>query len=236
MKLYSALKHVDAVYNPAASEGGARTESLEELVERAPATFKHRGRAVSEEDVIYLTKEASRKIGKVKVLSGSDEEGNRVPGLMTVLIVPDLPDPKPVPTPEILQIVETYLKERTSNIGKLKVAGPIYYQVNVSAELVTTDLEAVSEIENQVKRKIEDFLHPLKGGKKGEGWDFGQIPSTSDFYSLLSDLNGVSYIKDLDITFKTEDGTPENLPGPAGRCTLPESILPCSLNRTGYFQ
>lgn len=228
MKLYSALKHVDAVYNPAASEGGARTESLEELVERAPVTFKHRCRAVSEEDVIYLTKEASRKIGKVKVLSGSDEEGNRVPGLMTVLIVPDLPDPKPVSTPEILQIVEAHLKERTSNIGKLKVAGPIYYQVNVSAELVTTDLEAVSEMENQVKRKIEDFLHPLKGGKKGEGWDFGHIPSTSDFYSLLSNLSGVSYIKDLDITFKTEDGTPKNPPGPSGRCTLPESTLPCN--------
>lgn len=214
MKLYSALKHVDAVYNPAASEGGARTESLEELIERAPATFKHRGRAVSVEDVIYLTKEASRKIGKVKVLSGSDEEGNGVQGLITVVIVPDLPDPKPTPTTEILQMVEAHLKEKTPNIGKLKVAGPVYYEVNVRAELVTTDLEALSEIENQVKRKVEEFLHPLKGGKEGEGWDFGQIPSTSDLYSMLSDISGVSYIKDLDI--------------PPGLRTLPESTLPCN--------
>lgn len=228
IKLYSALKHVDAVYNPAASEGGTRTESLEELVERAPATFKHRDRAVSMEDVIYLTKEASRKIGKVKVLSGSDEEGNRMPGLMTVVIVPDLPDPKPAPTTEILQIVETYLKERTPNIGKLKVTGPVYYKVNVSAELVTTELEAISEIETRVKRRVEEFLHPLTGGTEGNGWDFGQLPSTSDFYSLLSDLSGVSYIKELDITLKAEDGIPEKLPGPSGRRTLPESTLPCS--------
>lgn len=228
MKLYSALKHVDSVYNPADSEGGTRTESLEELVERAPATFKHRNRAVSVEDIINLTKEASQKIGKVKVLSGSDEEGNRVPGLMTVVIVPDLPNPKPAPTTEILQIVESSLKEKAPNIGKLKVAGPVYYQVNVKAELITTDLEAVSEIENQVKRKIEEFLHPLKGGKKGEGWDFGHIPSTSDFYSLLSGLSGVSCVKDPEITFKTENETPEKLPGPSGRCTLSESILPCS--------
>ncbi|HWQ44955.1 MAG TPA: putative baseplate assembly protein [Methanosarcina barkeri] len=219
MKLYSTLKHVDAVYNPVASEGGARTESLEELVERAPATFKHRGRAVSAEDVICLTKEASQKIGKVKVLSGSDEKGDRVPGLMTVVIVPDLPDPKPAPTTEILQIVETYLKERTPNIGKLKVAGPIYYQVNVIAELVTTDLEAVSEIETQVKRKIEEFLHPLTGGTEGKGWDFGQIPSTSDFYSLLSDLNEISYVRKIDF-IKAENETPEKQPRP--------SALPCS--------
>ena len=198
-----------------------RTESLEELVERAPATFKHRGRAVSREDIIHLTKEASQKVAKVKVLSGSDEEGNSVPGLMTVVIVPDLPDPKPAPTAEILQIVEAYLKERTPNIGKLKVAGPIYYQVNVKAELVTTDLEAVSEIENQVKRKIEEFLHPLTGGTEGKGWDFGQIPSTSDFYSLLSDISGVSYVKDLDITFKAENEIPEKSPEPCRRHTLP---------------
>ena len=212
-KLYSSLKHVNAVYNPAASEGGARTESLEELVARAPATFKHRGRAVNREDIICFTKEASQKVAKVKVLSGSDKEGNRVPGLMTVVIVPDLPEPKPAPTAEILQIVEAHLKEKTPNIGKLKVAGPVYYEVNVRAELVTTDLEALSEIENRVKSKVEEFLHPLKGGKKGEGWDFGQIPSTSDFYSFLSDLSGVSYIKELDI--------------PSHR-TLPESTLPCS--------
>lgn len=220
-KLYSALKHVDAVYNPATSEGGTRTESLEELVARAPATFKHRDRAVSREDIIQLTKEASQKVAKVKVLSGSDEEGNSVPGLITVVIVPNLPDPKPVPTAEILQIVEAYLKERAPNIGKLKVAGPVYYQVNLRAELVTTKLEAVSEIETQVKRRVEEFLHPLTGGTKGKGWDFGQIPSTSDFYPLLSDINGVSYVKEPDISFKTENGISEKPPEPFGRLTLP---------------
>jgi len=220
-KLYSALKHVDAVYNPIASEGGTRTESLEELITRAPATFKHRWRAVCREDIIRLTKEASQKVAKVKVLSGSDEEGNRVSGLITVVIVPDLQDPKPVPTSEILQIVEAYLKERTPNIGKLKVAGPVYCQVNVRAELVTSNLEAVSEIETRVKRRIEEFLHPLTGGTKGKGWDFGQKPMASDFYSFLSDISGISYVKDLDITPKADNETPEKPPEPS-------STLPCS--------
>jgi hypothetical protein len=228
MKFYSALKHVDAVYNPAASEGGARTESLEELLTRAPATFKHRGRAVNSEDIIQLTKEVSQKIAKVTVLSGSDEEGNRVPGQITVVIAPHLHDQKPVPNAEILQIVETYLKERTPNIVKLKVAGPVYCQVNVRAELVTTNLEAVSEIETRVKKSVEEFLHPLTGGTRGKGWDFGQIPSPSDFYPLLSDISGVSYVKDLDITFKAENETPEKPPEPSGCCTLPKSTLPCN--------
>ena len=227
-KLYSALKHVDAVYNVVASEGGARTESLEELVARAPAKFKHRGRAVSEEDIIQLTKEASQKVAKVKVLSGSDEKGKRVPGQITVVIVPDLQDPKPVPTAEILQIVEAYLEKRTPNIGKLKVVGPIYCPVNVRAELFTKNLESVNEIETRVKRRIEEFLHPLTGGTKGKGWDFGQKPSKSDFYSLLSDISGVIYVKDIDIYFEAENGTPEKPPEPSGCRKLSIPTLPCS--------
>ncbi|MDD3246391.1 MAG: putative baseplate assembly protein [Methanosarcina sp.] len=224
-KLYSALKYVDAVYNPVASEGGARTESLEELIVRVPATFKHRWRAVSEEDVLYLTREAFKKVAKVKVLSGLDEEGSSVPGLMTVIIVPDFPDPEPVPAGELVQIVEAYLKERAPNVGKLKVTGPFYCPVNIKVSLVTTDLEAVNEVENRVKSGLEEFLHPLKGGKKGKGWDFGQLPSASDFYSLLSDLNGVSYVKEIDVAYKAENGILEKTPEASG---LPESTLPCS--------
>jgi hypothetical protein len=227
-KLYSALKNVDSVFNPVLSEGGVRVENLAELVKRAPATFKHRGRAVSREDIICLTKEASGIIAKVNVLSGLDEEGNSILGLITIVIVPDLPGPKPTPTAEILQIVETHLKEITPNIGKLKVTGPVYYQVNIRAQLVTTNLEAVSEIETQVKRKIEGFLHPLTGGTKGKGWDFGQIPSKSDFYSLFSDFSGISYIKTLDVTFKTEDRLSEKGFRHSRSRPLPESTLPCS--------
>ncbi|MDQ1255024.1 MAG: putative baseplate assembly protein [Euryarchaeota archaeon] len=227
-KLYSDLKNVDAVYNVVASEGGERTESLEELITRAPATFKHRGRAVSEEDIIQLTKEASQKVAKVKVLSGSDGDGKRVPGRITVIIVPDLQEPKPVPSAEILQIVEADLEKRTPNIGKLKVVGPIYCPVNVRAELSTKNLEAISEIETRVKRRVEEFLHPLTGGKKGEGWDFGQKPSKSDFYSLLSDVSEVSYVKDLDINFEAENGAPEKPPEPPGCRKLTIPTLPCN--------
>jgi hypothetical protein len=227
-KLYSTLKHVDAVYNPAASEGGTRTESLEELVARAPAIFKHRGRAVSEEDIIQLTKEASQKVAKVKVLSGSDEEGKRVPGQITVVIVPDIQDPKPIPTAEILQIVDTYLNKRTPIIGTLKVVGPIYYQVNVRAKLCTKNLEAICETETKVKKSIEEFLHPLTGGSKGKGWDFEQKPSKSDFYSFLSNISEVIYVKDIDINFEAENGTPEKPPELSGCLKLTRPTLPCS--------
>ena len=227
-KLYSALKYVDEVYNPVASEGGSGTESMEKLVERATVKFKHRDRAVSREDIICLTRKASEKVAKVNVFSGLDEGGNSVSGLMTIVIVPDFPDPRPAPTVELMQIIETYLKERAPNVGKLKVIGPLYYQVNIRISLITTDLETLNEVESRVKTKIEEFLHPLKGGKKGNGWDFGQIPSTSDFYFLLSDLNGECYVKEIELTFKTEEGTSEKQAGTSGPYSIPGLALPCN--------
>ena len=208
-QLYSALKYVEDVYNPVASDGGCETETLEELLERAPVTFRHRNRGVSTDDIVQLAKVASGKIAKVKVLSGSDKYGNKIPGLVTAIIVPDLPDSRPVPTPELLQLVESYLKERVPNTSKLKVIGPVYYRVDVKAELFTTELGAVHEIENQVKTNIQEFLHPLKGGKYGNGWDFGQVPSESDFYSIIEKCNGVSYVKTVTVSLREETETRE---------------------------
>ena len=227
-KLYSNLKYVDSAYNTIASEGGAETESPEEMLEWAPAKFKHRGRAVTEEDIVYLAREASEKVAKVKVLSGLDEEGNSDPGLITVVIVPDFPEPKPIPTDEIKQIVQAYLEERAPNTATLKIVGPVYHEVNVKVSLVSTDFETVSEIENRVKTKIEEFLHPLKGGKKGKGWDFGQFPSKLDFCSLLSYLNGIS-VENIDITtIKAENEASEKSPEALELHSSCELALPCS--------
>ncbi|HII02550.1 TPA: putative baseplate assembly protein, partial [Methanosarcinaceae archaeon] len=233
-KLYSALKYIDEVYNPGASDGGSETESVNELLERAPATFRHRGRGVSANDIMQLAREATGKVAKVRVLSGSDEEGNRVPRLVTAVIVPELPGPRPAPTGELIRMVESYLKARASSTGKLKVAGPIYCRVDVNAELFTADPGAVHEVENRVKARVEEFLHPLRGGKEGNGWGFGQVPSASDFYSHLGDCKGVSYVKGIDIELRKENGTPGKLTG--NSCisrhsdlpALPESALPCS--------
>lgn len=226
--LYSAVKFVDGVYNPAASEGGSGAENMDKLVERATVKFKHRDRAVNREDIISLTKEAAKKVAKVNVLSGLDETGKSVPGLMTVIIVPDSPEQQPFPASELVQIVETYLKERAPAIGRLKVTGPFYYKVNAKISLITTDSKALNEIEAKIKTKIEEFLHPLKGGKKGTGWEFGQLPSDSDFYLLLSNLNGVSYIKKVDLTFKNEKEDYEMHFESLRSYRIPKSALPCS--------
>jgi predicted phage baseplate assembly protein len=230
-KLYSDLKYIDAVYNPIASEGGSEAESPEEMLEWAPAKFKNRGRAVTEEDIVYLAREASEKVAKVKVLSGLDEEGNSDPGLITIIIVPDFPEPRPTHTDEIKQIVQAYLKERAPNTATLKIVDPVYREVNVTVSLVSTNFETVSEIENRVKTKIEEFLHPLKGGKKGKGWDFGQFPSKLDFYFLFSHLNGVS-VETINITIKAENEVSKKSPEALELHSSCELALPCNGEHT----
>ncbi|MCA9636756.1 MAG: hypothetical protein KC420_12075, partial [Myxococcales bacterium] len=46
---------------------------------------------------------------------------------------------------------------------------------------------------------IRRFLHPLTGGELGEGWDFGRIPRRSHLYRLITAIDGVSHIRDLEL-------------------------------------
>ena len=227
-KPYSSIKYVDSAYNPIASDGGCETEPIENLMRRAPATFKHRMRAVSADDFIWLAKKASHQVARVKVLSdfnGSKKDGM---GWTTIVIVPESSDPKPMFSTELKHRVEIYLKNRCSNVGKLRVIGASYWRVDVTAEVVANNMESMPSIEFEARTKIAEFLHPLKGGVDGKGWDFGNTLSISDIYSLLEPIEDVEHVKNVTITFRDEKEILLQLNDPTEMATLPESTLPFS--------
>ena len=51
---------------------------------------------------------------------------------------------------------------------------------------------------NNVKQRLEAFLHPLTGGT-GEGWQFGRYPQKSDFYAIIQSISGVDHVDDLEV-------------------------------------
>ncbi len=55
----------------------------------------------------------------------------------------------------------------------LRVIPPYYIKIEVSAELVTADIDAIPVIEKEARNKISEFLHPLTGGTERKGWSFG---------------------------------------------------------------
>ena len=188
-----------------ASDGGADTEEVDALMQRAPFVLKHRNRAVALQDYQMLVKEASNKVARVKILPNLNAEGMHMPGTITIVIVPGSMDAKPVPTPELRHIVERYVSERCSNLAKLNVIQPSYVVVRISAILVTHKIDAIPVIEQKAKSQITDFLHPLYGGLEGKGWNFGAVPCISDIFPLFEKIENVDYVSELTIQLYDED-------------------------------
>ena len=226
-KLQSSIAFVDKVFNPTASDGGTGTEDMDTLLERAPAVLKHRNRAVAVEDYEWLSKEASKNVARVRVLPNLSSRGKFSTGWVTVIIVPESSDQQPVPSTELKRRVTEYLTERCPAVVNLKVISPSYVKVDVSAELVTCVIDAIPVIEREAGKKISEFLHPLTGSAKGEGWSFGFAPCISDIYPILEKIEDVDHVNNVTISLHN-DSKIMKIDDASAMIKLPEYALPCN--------
>ncbi|MEW6572472.1 MAG: putative baseplate assembly protein [Bacillota bacterium] len=233
--LKTALAFVDRVSNPQAAGGGADVESLARVYQRGPAVLKHRDRAVTVEDFEELAREASRDVARVKCLPNFNPRGESVPGWVTLLVVPSSKERKPQLTPQMKKQIEDYLKARISCVvlaaGRLQVSGPVYVELTLRTKVVTRDIGKVSAVENEALERVNTFLHPLTGGDRGKGWDFGEAPCLGDLYALLEGITGVDYVKDVSVLVKTGAREAEVTAARTAAIEIPRYALICSSGR-----
>lgn len=116
-----------------------------------------------------------------------------------VIIVPQSAADQPVPSLGLLERVESYLRERCPPTTRLAVSGPRWIKVTVRVDLVPEADAAADRLSQEVEAAITRFLHPLTGGELGEGWDFGRLPRRSHLYRWISQIAGVSHIRDVEL-------------------------------------
>jgi uncharacterized phage protein gp47/JayE len=203
--LKSAIGGVDKVSNHVAADGGADTATLDDMLGMGTAMISHRNRAVTVEDFEWLAKQASRKVVKVRCLPNTNNKKQTEAGWVTVIIVPDSLDAKPFPSLELRKIVQRYLESCSANTlshaRHIFVDGPTYLDVDISVGVYVDSIDVASEVEREVRRTLNSFLHPLTGGPEGQGWDFGRDVSASDVYALLESIDGVDHVENLRFSY-----------------------------------
>lgn len=163
-----------SVSNLLAANGGRDEETLADARKRAPRTIKSRCRAVTAEDFELLATEAATiRRAKALPLAHPDFPGVKVPGAVTVLVVPDGDDACPTPSEGTLRTVCAYLDVRRLLTTELYVVGPTYRKVEVRAEVVVEDTADLAEVQGDVERALLSYFNPLRGGDDGGGWPFG---------------------------------------------------------------
>ncbi|MFZ6744442.1 putative baseplate assembly protein [Undibacterium sp. JH2W] len=212
--IVSNTYEVVRVKNLFAASGGAEAEQSAALLQRAPRSLRHRQRAVTKEDYEDLALQATTEVARAEcvplhnlyenayqIINTKTDEENGV-GKVSVIVVPAEPGERPQPTLDLLQRVRAYLRERCCVEAHVEVVGPLYLPVvvNVSVQ-IESQRDTVTTID-ELNRRCLAYLHPLTGGRDGDGWPFGRLPHASDFYAVLADTPHVKYISALDIRHK----------------------------------
>lgn len=208
------------VTNPVPAVGGADEEPIEETKRRAPQLLRHRDRAVTSDDYELLARTAAPGIALVRCLAPRlyvNEPGGRTgdpwtyanlqraPGVVNVLVVPDLGPQVPEPTPSLALVHEVIrvLDQRRPIATCLHVDGPRYVRIAVHAavtvfpEALDQGLVPSKEAEfAKVEADIRAFLHPVHG-REGQGWQIGQSVYISDLYQAVRPEENVGFITSL---------------------------------------
>lgn len=205
VQLKTTIPFIDKVTNYDAASGGAEAEVLDSLINRAPRTIRHRDRAVTIEDYEDLAMLASPEVARARCiplydLSIDPDAVHRLPGTVSLMIVPRSTGLKPLLNLKLIDRLKTYLDAHRILTAELVIVGPDYVRVDVDADIAPVSLDGVSAIEMAAEAALVGFLHPLTGGPDGAGWSFGRRPYESDLYVLLESIPGVDHVSRLKVT------------------------------------
>jgi hypothetical protein len=205
----TAVAGVDSVRNPVPAGGGSDAATNDDMLIIGPAQISNRGRAVTPEDFERLALEASREVRKARCLPNRNASGRHESGWTTVHIVPESDDATPAPSLQLRREVERYLARRADltvvDQEHIVVGAPDYVSVSVTVTVIARTLDDVAKADQEVKQKLIDFLHPLRGGPDKEGWEFGRALAASDLYALLEGIKEVDHVKTLVLSVNNRD-------------------------------
>ncbi|MEQ9363923.1 MAG: putative baseplate assembly protein [Leptospirales bacterium] len=196
----TALIGIDSVFNPELVAGGVDLESLDRLRDRGPRALKNRGRAVTLDDYEALTIESTGEIARVRALAATDPALQFAAGWVTVLIVPQSDDPRPIPSQELIRSVSDYLRERSASHiagtipSQVNVIPPGYVRVFAEVDVAYRNINEARIVQNRINEALTEFFNPLRGGPKGTGWDFGRNVFGTEVYQLVENVEGVDFV------------------------------------------
>jgi predicted phage baseplate assembly protein len=213
-----AAKKLNNVLNPVAGLDAGKTENLfpaaggrdEELLadakKRARQALRARDRAVTVEDFELLTREVGG-VARAKALPLVHPQfpGTPVPGVVSVIVVPDSDAAAPVPSDAMLRNVCEYLDARRLLTTELFVLAPRYVKVEVRAQVVVRDDADPGTAKEDIEKALQTYLHPLHGGDRGEGWPFGGALRYSKLMQRIFAVDGTDSVPEMVLVVDGEE-------------------------------
>lgn len=196
--LQTFVEGVESAVNLRNSSGGTDEETVTQAKRRAGDAVKNKGRAVTPEDFEALAKETPlTRILRAKALALMHPQfpGAKIPGAVTVIVVPEGDGPRPTPNESTLRAVCLWLNKARLLTTEVWVMPPVYRTLLVEADVIVKGDEDLATVKREIEERIKTFLNPLTGGENGGGWDFGGPVYYSKVYRVLIETPGVDRIE-----------------------------------------
>lgn len=202
-----------SIRNYLASTGGKGAQTVEEAIEGFCRDLKTPYTAVTLQDFEQLAMSTpGLRISRAKAVPNykpkpkpDDKELEESKGSVTVVIIPYTPldflRTPPEPSEEFKKAVCIHLDKHRILGTDIHVISPTYVRVSINATVVPMDtFRDDNQIREKVLKKLNDFLHPIKGGTDEKGWPIGRSIYLSDVYKLIENIEGVNYVLRLSIS------------------------------------
>jgi Baseplate J-like protein len=188
------------ISNPLPSSSGNAAETLSLAAGRADQLVDSSGRAVTLSDYEqFALATPGARIARVKALANlhPDFPCYVAPGMITVIVLPFLPQGQPTPTQGLIQSVTRQLQSRRVIGTRVEVVGPTYLEVAVQATVQSKNGVDKVALQTNVISALNAFLDPLAGGPEKTGWPFGRDVYRAEILKILSEVIGVDHVTTL---------------------------------------
>jgi predicted phage baseplate assembly protein len=115
-------------------------------------------------------------------------------GLITLVILPNMPVSRPTPSFGLRRTVAAYLQNKRVLGTRVEVVGPDYLEVSVRAKVKAFAGVGRTNLQQKIVTALNNFLHPLTGGPSGTGWPMGRDLYRSEVMQLIDQVVGVNNV------------------------------------------
>ncbi|MPZ49091.1 MAG: putative baseplate assembly protein [Dehalococcoidia bacterium] len=197
-QLKTSVGYVAAVMNYAPATGGLNEETMEEAKLRGVASLKRPVTAVTRDDYERLAREIP-SVGGARCVAPSD---GGTPGVIRLLLLPQLPGPGVqltpeimTPSPEVMQAVREIVEERKSLATVVEMSPVSVIWAEIDAHIYVSRGVNVAQAQVNAEARLRRLIHPLVGGLDGHGLSFGAAVTMSHIAGALQNVPGVVYVE-----------------------------------------
>lgn len=196
--------YVNRVNNPLPFLGGCDPEDGESALRRGSAALRHGDRAVTASDFEALAREASDSVKKVRCYADCGADGEYEAGAVNlVLLLKEFREGRMRFDAVRAQVMGCLSVRTSGNLiasGRLFVTEPLFLELDCSVNAVVSGQSSPFEVQEEIEKSVERFLHPLNGNYDGSGWNIGTVPNETQVMNALKGIPGLLYIQNLRLT------------------------------------